>query len=98
MSHGPGEKPEAERETLNDIPPEQSAGLVPEAVHPLETEALQDNGCARLLPREEAERYPHAHEPGFGQLVPEPANQLFLLRKAKTNQDQRRPCAPKRLH
>ncbi len=97
MSQRPGKKPEAERETLNDIPPEQSTGLVPKAVHPLETQALQDSWCARLLPGEEAERYPHAHEPGLGQLVAEPADQLFLLRKAKTNQDQRRPCAPKRL-
>ena len=97
MDQCPSEKPEPERETLNEVPPEQSTGLVPEAVHPLETEALERNGCARLLPREEAERYPHAHEPGLGHLVSQQANQPLLFRKAKADEDQRRLCVQKRL-
>jgi hypothetical protein len=50
LGYGPGQEPEAERETVRDVPPKQSARLVHQAVQPLETKALKRSGRARLVP------------------------------------------------
>lgn len=68
LHQGPGQEPEAERQTLHEVPPEQSTRLVYKTVNPLETDALQGGGRARLVTRKEAERYPDADEPGLGHL------------------------------
>jgi hypothetical protein len=94
MSQRPRSGAVRRRGTLNDVPPEQSPRLVREAVHPLEPEALQQRGRARLLARKEAERNPHADEPGLGQLGPQQADEPLLLRKPQTHQDQGRARAP----
>ena len=45
----PGEEPEAEGQALNDVPREQSARLLPEAMQPLQTEALERSWRTPLL-------------------------------------------------
>ena len=93
----PAEEPDPERNALDDVAPEQPARFVPEPVHPLQAQTLHQRRCARLLLSEEAERDPHADEPGSGQLRPQRANQPLLLWEAKPDQDQRWLRAPKLL-
>lgn len=70
----PREEPDAERQPLDHVPPEQPARLMAEAMHPLEPQALQGDGSARLVAGEEAEGDAHADEPGLGQLGPQRAD------------------------
>ena len=66
-------------------------GSCTEAVQPLQTEALERSWRTRLLPREEAERYPYADEPGLGHRRPQQANEPLLLRKPETDEYQLGP-------
>ena len=94
---GPAEEPEPERDSVDNVAPEQPTRFVQEPVHPLQAQSLQRGRRARLLLGEEAEGDSNSHEPGPGQLGSEQPDQPLLLRKSEPHQHQRRLRAPKRL-
>src|SRR4029077_983877 len=88
----PAEEHEAERDSLDDVAPEQAARLVTEPVKPLQTQSLQHDRRARLIPGQETEGDPYPDKPGLGQLGPQVADEPLLFWEGEPGQDQLRLC------
>src|SRR4051812_8650985 len=83
-----------ERDSLNDVTPEQALRFLGQPMQPLQSQPLHDHRCALDLPAEEAERDTAWDEPSPRVACAQADDQALLLRATEADVDDVRHRVP----